>query len=157
MFENLRAARENLSAARELSDKSLFGTLKTTKHLGGVPGLKPDKQVSLFHNTEGILVKGFGSKILTTIPWADVTGLSASGTPREVTTSGRVTATRLIAAGPLALAAPKKQRHVQKAVAYVTVETAEFTALFEVQGADPMKVQGQLLSVGQEHAPGDSA
>lgn len=142
---------ENLKVTQEVSGKALVGALKTTVHLGGVPDLKPGKQVQLAYNRDGILIKGFGGKIKTTIPWADVTDLSASGMPKEVTTSSRVTATRLVAAGPLALAAPKKQRHATKAVTYISIETPGFSALFEVRGADPMKVQGKFLSIVQEH------
>jgi hypothetical protein len=148
MFESFKTAQEERQQA---TGRALVGALKTTVHLGGLPNLKPGKQVQLAYNRKGILIKGFGGKIKTMIPWTDVTDLSASGTPKEVTTSKRVTATRLVAAGPFALAAPKKQRHVAKAVTYITIETDAFSSLFEVQGADPMKVQGKLLSVWQEH------
>lgn len=104
-------------------------------YLGGTLKIKEGSAVRLIIGSSSITVI---TGLNTTVPLTRVVSADVDA-PDQV--RKRVTATRLVALGPLALAAKKKVK-----LAYLTVETADHQALFEVK-AEPMKVRGALMSL----------
>jgi hypothetical protein len=100
----------------------------------------------LYIGEGGIRVRPGIGKSFIDEPWSSITELAAEG-PDQV--SSRFTATRLLLAGPLALAFKKKQK-----VGYLVAsgEFGEF--LFEVKGKTPIELRAKIAPwLGRIAAP----
>lgn len=109
------------------------------RYLGGHPQrTKPCDRLTLIVDDDGVRAKG---NYLTAVrlPWGDVVSLDVDGPD---TAQKKVTIGRVVAVGVLALAIKKKVK-----TAYVSVETATGTAVFQVNGFFAPEIRAKLSPI----------
>jgi hypothetical protein len=104
------------------------------RYLGGHPGKSGSTNAVLLVDESGLKVKTF--KAFVDEPWATISAISTEG-PDQV--AKRITATRLLLTGPLALAWRK-----HKKIGFVVVQGTFGEFLFEVTKKTPQELRGML-------------
>jgi hypothetical protein len=113
-------------------------TIRGCKYLGGfstLPGAAPF--IALEFQPEQVIVRWLGRKV--PLPASSIASVAVEGSESM---QKRVTATRLLAGGVLALAVPKRSK---TAVSYIVIALINGeTGIFQLQGQEPMKIRARL-------------
>jgi hypothetical protein len=113
-------------------------TIRGCKYLGGfsaLPGAAPF--IALEFQPEQVIVRWLGRKVPLSVSLIASVAVEGSESVQK-----RVTATRVLATGVLALAVPKRSK---TAVSYIVIELNNGeTGIFQLKDQDPMKVRARL-------------
>lgn len=108
-------------------------------YLGGHPGLaEPCTLLAIFDDEALHLLTSDGCIERLRVGWGEVAELVVDGVEE---TQRRITATRLLTVGVLALAIPKEERHDR---AYVTVTSAGWAFVLRVDQVSPFEARAKL-------------
>lgn len=108
-------------------------------YLGGHPDLaEPGRLLTIFDDEAIHLLSVDGSIERLRIGWADITELVVEGVEE---TRRRITATRLLTVGVLALAIPKDERHDR---AYITVASTGWGCVLRADQVSPYEARAKL-------------